>query len=328
MPNANDTIVAAEVAQAVAAGAPPMQTPAPAFASVERWDSQRPSSLSEEKIHSVAGFHSTFARGLARCLSLSLGVAVEIELAVGRLCPYQDFVAAAGPGSVRIAIRVESQPLPVILHLDSPLAAAVLDLSLGGSGEKVPARTEFTDLDLKMLTEAGRMAAKELQAAWRDLGVRLLPEVTIDKDKRSRLPGATSVLALTFSMRMGGASGSMSLLLSVSVTERILHAVAASSEPPQLAFASTIGAECSAALLGIAVDVSLELPALRVTVGDLAGLAKDSVLRLPMAANRPAKVLVAGLEAFTAFPVRSGHWRAAKLEVGLMTGKEIQKRHE
>ena len=323
MTNVNDTAVPADTPIAsTATGSVPAQAHRRSFQSVEKWDFRKSSALTTGNIRAIAGFHGAFARGMSRSLAFLLSTGVEIGPAAGRETLFGDVTARAPQGTVFAVFYPELQPLPVILQLDGTLVSTVLDLLLGGTGDQAMARVELTDLDIRMLSEIGRLVASELQAVWRDLGVRLKPEADLEQDIRRQLPAAAGVLALTFGVKLASCDSSMSLLLSSAMVDRIVQSVEACTKQVEVAPAATLGSERSELLREVPVQIALELPALRVSVRDLTNLAPGLVLQLPLAANQLAKVLVAEQEVFTASPVKSGSWRAAKIDSSMMEAKE------
>ncbi|MBI3476217.1 MAG: FliM/FliN family flagellar motor switch protein [Acidobacteria bacterium] len=284
------------------------------FRSVQKWDAQSGAGIPESSVDFVSNLHRPFARGLARSLSVYFRALVELEPSAAREMLYEQVAETLTPGSLPVALKIESHPSPVFVVIDAPIAAACLDLLLGGSGEKPLDRPELTEVDVQILSEMSRMVARELEIAWHELHLRLHSDLSVGKAARRLIPPSGRLLSLDFKMKLGENEGKISVLLNPSLVESMAKALnlpgpalAANSAPP-------MSKEFGDALSTMSVSTELVLPAMRVAIRDLVELGLNSLLKLPLRADQPAHLLVGGREIFSALPARNGHWRAAKIE--------------
>jgi len=298
------------------------------FQSVQKWDGQAGGGVPPIAVEFVSNRHRPFARGLARALSVYLRALVEIEPAPAREMLCEQLGESFTPGSLSVAIKVESQPSPAFVRIDASIAATCLDLLLGGSGEKPLDRPELTDVDVQILSEMSRMVAQELQIAWHELNLRVQADPIVGKIARRMIPATGRVLILDFKMKLGENEGNISLLLNPSLVEWMSK----SADVPVLAATSspdaTMSKEFGDALSNMSVSAELVLPPMRVAIRELLELAPNSVLKLPLRADQPAHFMVGGREIFSALPARNGRWRAAKIEQSITTTGSDSRRSE
>jgi flagellar motor switch protein FliM len=306
---------APEVAQTHARAIPASQ---PFFRAVEKWDGRSASGMPQETLAAVTNPHRPLARGLARSLGVYLRASVEVEPSEAYEAAYDQLENVLAPGSLTIASKLELQASPVIVLVDAAITSTCLDLLLGGSGEKPLERVELTDVDVQILSELSRMLSHELQIAWQDFDLRLHAEVSTGKIARRMIPQAGRVLILTFKIKLGESTGNLNLLLPPSVVESMLDRVNISLISDRSDSKAPVSREFGNALTDITVPMELVLPAMRIPIRELLQLSENSVLTLPLRANQPAQLVVAGRELFSAIPARSGTWRAAKIEKAIV----------
>jgi flagellar motor switch protein FliM len=313
-----DSIVNPSVAEVAQTAPRPMTAPQALFRAVEKWDGRSASGTPQETLSAITNLHRPFARGLARSLGVYLRASVEVEPSETSEAAYDQLAKVLSPGSLTIASKLELQASPVIALVDSAITSPCLDLLLGGSGDKPLERPELTDVDVQILSELSHMLSHELQIAWRDFDLRLHSDVSTGKIARRMLPQAGRVLILALKIKLGENVGNLNLLLPPSVVESMLDRV----DVPLVADANEAGTpvsqEFSNALSDITVPMELVLPAMKISIRELVQLSENSVLVLPLRANQPAQLVVAGREIFSAIPARSGNWRAAKIETPIV----------
>lgn len=321
------TIPGAEVVEETAS-APKMVAGQSAVRSAEKWDCRKESGLSPEKISKITGFHQSFARGLARSMSVYFRTVVEVEVSGGQETRFDALDSNLEPSTLVAALRLESQTSPVLVMLDAAIAAPCLDLLLGGTGEKPLERTELTDVDVQILSEICRMVARELQIVWQELELRFRPEMSVGKAARRQINAESKLLVLAFTMKMGERAGNMNVVLPAQIVEMILHTLDTSVKTEGASSGRTIGRDSADVLADVSVLVELRLPAMRIPARELVSLALNSVLTLPLQARHPARLVVAGREMFSALPARHGNVRAARIEQPILDGNSDPGRSE
>jgi len=283
------------------------------FRDVEKWDYRRSSGLLQTKSDALVRFYQGFVRNLSRSLGVFLSTPVEMELSETKESIYDDFLATLTPGSFMTSFRLEAQPVPLILHLNAEIASPILDLLLGGTAESACSRSELSDVDAHVLAEVSRVIARELEISWRAPELKLRNEMSLSKAARQQLAGSAAVLLVSVNVKLAGAAGLISIVQPSTIAESVMRGFELHSE--QIASPGiTIAQQSTESLRQITVNAELVLPPVRVPIRVLTSLEENSVVALPLAADQPAMLAVAGLGIFSALPVRRGNVLAAKLE--------------
>jgi len=284
------------------------------FRSVERWDYRRTSGLAEDIVRKIGQLHQPLCRTLARSLGISLSTTVEIEVGEARETTYGEFESALAPNFFLGCFRLESQPSPVLIHMDTTVVFPILEILLGGTAETPCERAELSEIDTRVLSDTSRTVSHELQLFWRDEQLRLRPDAVFGKAARYVLPGSSKVLILPLNIKLGEASGVISVLLPSPLTKLVVDALDIRSEKSNSGSGPTLGKNCADSLNEISVLAELVWPTLRVPVRVLSGLTTNSILPLPVRVGQCATVKVAGREVFQASPARNNLRRAARIE--------------
>jgi flagellar motor switch protein FliM len=118
---------------------------------------------------------------------------------------------------------------------------------------------------------------------------------------------------LRFEADLANARGAFSLVLSNSLLDLLTKQIETDRSQKKSRMFSFPALPLRERILDCEMEVSTELPALRVSVKDLVMLAPGSVLKLRSPVQTPAALTIGGRSLFQAVPVRSGQQRAAQL---------------
>jgi flagellar motor switch protein FliM len=305
------------VAEAAEATTQPEEAPTACgkFQSVEEWEFRQSSGFSEHETSTITAFHQPLARDLARTMSLRLGVSFEVELGETRETTAKQYVTDLPADAFLTALTFQGESSSVVFQMDSALVAPVLDLLLGGTAERISPRAELSDIDAQILSDISHILGRQLEIAWRELDLHVCPEMVIGKAVRRQLAGGLArYLVLTLTVKMGESTGTMNLLLPPTIIDAILRTVDARPPEPDAGSRRTIGEHCRASLLQVPIPMELILHSMSVSVRELTRLAPNTTLRLPLRADQPATLRVAGKNCFQASAVKTGDIRAAQLD--------------
>jgi flagellar motor switch protein FliM len=284
------------------------------FRSVEKWDYRSTSGVSEDIVRKIGQLHQPLCRTLSRSLGISLNTTTEIEVGETREITYGEFESALAPNYFLGCFRLDSQPSPVLIHMDTTVVFPILEILLGGTAETPCERAELSDIDTRVLSDTSRMVSHELQLFWRDDKLRFRPDAVFGKAARYVLPGSSKLLILPFNIKLGEASGVISVLLPSSLTKLVVDALDIHSHKSDKGSGPTLGKNCADKLNQIPVLTELVWPSLRLPVRVLSALTPNSVLPMPVPVGQFATVKVAGKNLFQALPARSSLRRAARIE--------------
>jgi flagellar motor switch protein FliM len=267
--------------------------------------------LSNEDARSLAAIHDVFARQLAIALDAQLATSLEVKLKTFDQLTLKDH--QEGIPSYIVPLSLGTLPGHVIVECDLRLVLMMLDLLMGGSGDVRDEECELSEIDEEIMRDVIQLIAEQAEQAWHIPGLAMTANRPIKTDALHRFcPPNEKIAVLSFGVQLVGASGSFNLVfpagfLNVLIKQNKLD------QPQKKRLWSFPTAPIRERILDCEMQVSAELPGLKVAVRDLIALQPGSVLKLRAPIQTPG-VLTAGSRAiYEAVPVRNGAQRAAQL---------------
>lgn len=280
----------------------------------EPWDARESGHLAQEQVRAISQPHEVFARNLTYALGAHLRVGFGAALVSAEYLAFREFLESLPEITYLASFHLAPVGAVAILHLDHTIAFPVIDLLLGGEGTgKIPER-DTTDIEDNILESVSKIICRELEAAWRVL------HLTFAFEQRQRLvqvekllPPEEKTLALSFEIKVQESRGTLTVAFPAVVSNALLRKLATENayQRPRVTPEST--ERLRSRLESSVFPVHLDLDGLAVPVRQVLGLAAGQILRLPAAAEGPARIRVAGRPMFAAFPVRLSESRAARV---------------
>jgi flagellar motor switch protein FliM len=180
---------------------------------VHRYNFRRPSRVSKEQMRSVAIVHEEFAKVAAASLSGMLRTVVDLELESVEQTAYNEYVVAMGSPTCAFVFNMEPLKGGAVFELNPTIAFLMIDRMLGGSGVKVSAGRDLTEIERAVIERIGHRVMVDLQQAWHP--VRAFTFRLMNLETNPQFIQATSpnevILVATFRLRIGEQTGAISL---------------------------------------------------------------------------------------------------------------------
>jgi flagellar motor switch protein FliM len=287
----------------------------------EPYNFSRAGQISHEQMRAIGTVNDLFARNLMHTLGAWLRTQFQVKMASAKQTSYTEFVSRLKEPTYVSSIRLEPLGALGLLELDLQLASPIVDLLLGGIGRTAIVR-ELTDIEEAILTSVVQMVVRELNVAWRPVGLGFALEKRETAAQVARMmPASEEVMCVSFEVAMPEAEGSLNLCLPTVVLNAILRQLIADSERPRRRSEEAemrIRKLLSAASFGAV----LQFPPLRLRARDLADIAHGTVLRLPLPRHSAAELRVGGIPLARARPVRMGEHRGAQIQLEHVNNQE------
>jgi flagellar motor switch protein FliM len=281
---------------------------------VEPWDVRRAGQLGREQLEAITQLHEGFARSLTHALEAYLRVVFAAALASAEHLTYREFLERIPETTYLAACKLEPMGVRGALQLDLKVAFPIVDLLLGGEGKAVAATREITEIEEQIVESVARIVCRELGRTWQTVNLEVGFDKRVETGEAQRLLRLDEkVLALSFEITMLDVRGGLNLAVPVSVSHALLRKILADRSDRRPHSQSEWREQLKRRLLESSFSAELEVGELRSAVGELSKLAPGQVLALGRSAARPASLRVAGVEMFSAVPVRSGDTRAAQV---------------
>lgn len=273
----------------------------------------RAGKISNDQMRAISTVNDLFARNLMHSMSVWLRTSFRAKLVAGEQLPFSEFMDRLSPLAYLCSVRLEPLGAVGLIEIDLSLAAPIVDVLLGGTGQSLPPR-ELTEIEESIMSAVMELVVQELSLAWQPVGLKFAIEKRETEAQAARtMTLGEKTLCVSFELKMPEVQGVLNLCLPAVVLNAILHKLISEGDRPRRRSedaAARIRELMSTAKAGI----SLQLPAVSVRASEIAGLEPGTVLRLPMARHEPLEIRIGGMSFARARPVRSREHRGALLE--------------
>ncbi|MBI4610315.1 MAG: flagellar motor switch protein FliM [Candidatus Rokubacteria bacterium] len=281
------------------------------------YDFRQPSRLSKYELRALHVLHDDFAKRVTASLSGMLRTVVDVELEAVEQIPYAEYVLAIGTPACAFTFNMEPLNGEAVLEVNSPLAFAMIDRLLGGSGAASGPIREFTEIERAIIERIGLQAVVELQQSWQQVGAFVMRILNLETN--SQFLQITSpnevILVASFRLRMGEVTGGMTIGYPYLLLEPLIPRFGA--QPWLSTTKANPDAETRDHLVGEILHTPLEVRVVlgqtSVRVRDLLSLAEGSMLALNTGPTIPVMVTVGQLTKFKGKPGVSRHHLAVEI---------------
>jgi flagellar motor switch protein FliM len=284
---------------------------------VRPFDFMRPSKFSKDQLRTVEMLHENFCRVAQTQLSGMLRAMVEVEVVSADQVSYGEFVTSMPVPTLINIVTMEPLEGNAVLEVNLPIVFSIIDRLVGGPGTHRPKLRELTEIELALIQGVMDVFLNALSEAWssvvpvrfRKVGAEMNPQFA------QIVPPSDMVVLISFEIRVGGASGMLSLCVPYIVLEPAVGKLTAQSYFSNLGDSSSPETrEGIASELGtVAVPMSVELGTAELMVSDLLALAPGDVIPLGVTPGSDVVVRVGRREAFRAQPGTRGRRSAVQI---------------
>lgn len=280
---------------------------------VKPWNFRQVGQISRDQLRSISTLHETFARNLTHSLGAYLRVVFQTNLVSVEQLTFREFLARVPDVSYLATLRMTGANAAAALYMDLALAFPIVDLLLGGNGSPKAQLRQVTEIEDQILAGVVDLICRELETAWRPLGVmfeldRSQPPAQIER----LMTPSEKTLSLSFEIRMGESQGTLSFAVPAAVSNALLRKLSSEWSERKLLRQSE-SERLRPKLLQAAFKVELAIPEIYLPVEELLGLRPGKVIRLPRAISVSPFLMIAGEPLFSAAAVRAGNRCAAQI---------------
>lgn len=269
--------------------------------------------ISNEHARALTSIHEKFARNLASVLDSFLGTGVEVKIDSLDQLRFEEHVAAI-PAFCCVAPFAMKPAGAVLVECGVELAFAVIDLLLGGEGSSVDGPRELSEIEEEIMLDVFSLIARQAEAVWglpagALIAGRPVKAAVLDQS----IPKTDKVTCIRFTLQIGEIAGTFQLVLPTALLSLLLQSVRTDQPQKRATLRYFPRQGIRDRILDSDVEVSVELPGLKIAVKDLVGLLPGSVLKLRASVRTPGMLTAGGHGIFEATPVRNGSRKAAQL---------------
>ena len=277
---------------------------------VKLYDFRSPQKFSKEHIRTLELIHDNYARILSNYLTGQTRQNVKVKIETVEQIAYEEFIHSVQNPTIMTIFKMPPLTGNIIFETNPQFSLQVIDILLGGKGDRKIQTKEFTDIDINIMKQITNGMISNLKLAWASI-VEVEPEIEAVETN----PGVNQTMApndpvalITFSVEMNKRSTFINMCIPYLSIEKILDKLVV-----QYAFRNddeSLMAESrekiEKGINKVDVNVIAELGHTSITVDDFLRLAVGDVIKLDAKSSSPIKVYVGDEECYYAKPGITG----------------------
>lgn len=273
---------------------------------VKKYDFRSPQKFSKDHIRTLEMIHDNFARIISNYLLGQLRKNVKVDIQSVEQITYEEFIHSIPNPTIITLFKMAPLQGNILLEINPEFSFHILDILLGGSGEKTSTNKEFSDIDKNIMKQVTTDLIKCLVLAWDDvLEVNpVFEELITNPSANQTLAPNEPVALLNFSVEIGKKTTYMNLCIPYLSVEKILDKLIVQywfrNEITEIAEESR--EKIKAGLETVDVSMRAEIGDIEITVDEFLKLVNGDVLRLSKKCSDPVKVFIEDEECFVGKP--------------------------
>lgn len=273
---------------------------------VKLYDFARPSKFSKEHLRTLENIFEHYGRLLYTNLPAYLRKNVQVDVMNAEALAYSEFSNALS-NPVLLGI-VNFSPLRgnVIMELGTNLGYAIVDRMLGGEGEAIERKRDFTEIEIIIIERILNICVELLREPWQNV-VNLHPRLErIETNPQfAQLISPTEMIAIvTISITIGEVNGLMNVCLPFITLEDVMDKLnikywfSSMEKKDEESYEEAI----EILIQRSEIPIRAILGCSTISVNDFANLQKGDIIKLDTTINNELDVYVGDIKKFKALP--------------------------
>lgn len=284
---------------------------------VRIYNFRHPDKFSKSHLSTMELIYEGFSRHLKAAFFIYMRQSINFSLASVEQQSFEEYIESLPTPSSLITFKMRSLPGSSILEMSPELTFLILDRLLGGMGDQTVNIRDLTDIEHGIIRKVAERTLMAFRMAWSEI---YDVEPTIESFEANPqliqvVPPNEIVAVATLEVRIGGATGAMSVCLPYLTLESIMPKLTRQtwfSAKFEHGDNESTNNKMRGSLSQVVLPVSIELGRTKITVKDLLELKPGDSIQLDTLANNEIRVLVNGKAKFYAQPGIVGKRLAVK----------------
>ncbi|MGN0143866.1 MAG: flagellar motor switch protein FliM [Clostridium sp.] len=277
---------------------------------VKLYDFRSPQKFSKEHIRTLELVHDNYARIISNYLTGQTRQNVKVKVETVEQITYEEFIHSVQNPTIITIFKMPPLAGNIIFETNPQFSLQVIDILLGGNGDRKVETKEFSDIDKNIMRQITTGMISNLKLAWETI-LEVEPEVEgIETNPaiNQTLAPNDPVALITFSIEMNKRSTFINMCIPYLSIEKILDRLVVQYSFQNNDESSKIESreKLEEGIHKVDVEVVAELGKARLTVEDFLKLTIGDVIKLDTRSSSPVKVYVGNEECYYAKPGVSG----------------------
>lgn len=273
---------------------------------VKVYDFRSPQKFSKDHIRTLELVHDNFARIISNYLTAQVRKNVKVKVETVEQVSYEEFIHSVQNPTILTLFKLPPLTGTLLFETNPEFSYQIIDILLGGTGERKTTNTEFSDIDKNIMHQVVAGLLSNLVLAWEDI-MEVQPEIeSIETNPaiNQTLSPNEPVALIVFSVEMGKSTTFINLCIPYLSIEKLLYKLVVqywfkNGDEEQ---EDDSDEKIREGLNPVEVELSAKLGDTHLSVDDFLRLSIGDIIKLDNKCNEPVKVLVEDEEYFYAKP--------------------------
>ncbi|MDI9219204.1 MULTISPECIES: flagellar motor switch protein FliM [Clostridium] len=273
---------------------------------IKKYDFRSPQKFSKDHIRTLEMVHDAFARIISNYLSGQLRKHVKVDIQSVEQITYEEFVHSIPNPTILTIFKMPPLQGNILLEMNPQFSFQVLDILLGGTGDRDEKAKEFSEIDKNILSNITSEMIKSLILAWDGI-LEVKPEfegLETNPSANQTLAPNEPVALLSFLVELGKSTTYMNLCIPYLSIEKVLDKLVVQYwfKTDESELQDEAREKLKKGIDPVEVNMHVELGKTEITVDDFLELVNGDVLLLNSQCSDPVRVFVENEECFIAKP--------------------------
>lgn len=273
---------------------------------IKKYDFRSPQKFSKDHIRTLEMVHDAFARIISNYLSGQLRKHVKVDIQSVEQITYEEFVHSIANPTILTIFKMPPLQGNILLEMNPQFSFQILDILLGGTGDRDEKTKEFSEIDKNILANITSEMIKSLILAWDGI-LEVKPEfegLETNPSANQTLAPNEPVALLSFLVELGKSTTYMNLCIPYLSVEKVLDKLVVQYwfKTDESELEDEAREKLKMGLDPVKVNMHVELGKTEITVDDFLELVNGDVLVLNSQYSDPVRVFVENEECFIAKP--------------------------
>lgn len=272
---------------------------------VKVYNFRTPQKFSKEHIRALEFIHDKFSRIISNFLTGQLRKNIKVKVENIEQITYEEFIKSIPNPTILTNFRMAPLSSMIFLETNPDFSYKVIDILLGGDGQRVYTNKEFSDIDKNIIGEINKGLISNLKLAWDDF-LEVEPEVeSIETNPAlSQTLGPNEPVALiTFSSEIEDSNSFINLCIPyLSIEKSLDKLVFRRKSENENNIDSSVRDKIEHSLNEVELELTTELGVASLSVDEFLRLSRGDVIKLTNRYDSPVKVFIENEECYYAKP--------------------------
>lgn len=273
---------------------------------IKLYDFRSPQKFSKDHIRTLELIHDNFARIISNYLTAQVRKNVKVKIETVEQVTYEEFIHSVQNPTILTLFKMPPLTGTLLFETNPEFSFQVIDILLGGTGERKNTSEEFSDIDKNIMFQVVSELLSNLKLAWEDI-FHVEPEIeSVETNPaiNQTLAPNEPVALIVFSVEMGKTNTFINLCIPYLCIEKLLYKLVVQywfkSEDDE--FEEESKNKLKLGLNPVEVELAAELGNTNLSIDDFLRLSIGDIIKLDNKCNKPIRLLIQDEEYYYGMP--------------------------